>query len=116
MQLFKHPLDHQQHNFGWPRFNLWDALALGLVIGVFVLFAQLTKASMSHYVTLNTVAISLNPIHLPYYALRSVFRMMVAMLASLVFTFIFGTWAARSRFAERVIIPIIDVLQSVPVL
>ena len=116
MQLFKHPLDHQQHNFGWPRFNLWDALALGLVIGVFVLFAQLTKASMSHYVTLNTVAISLSPMHLPYYALRSVFRMMVAMLASLVFTFIFGTWAARSRFAERVIIPIIDVLQSVPVL
>jgi NitT/TauT family transport system permease protein len=116
MQLFKHPQGNQQHQVGWPRFNLWDALALGLVIGVFVLFAQLTKASMAHYVTLNVAPISLDPIHLPYYALRSVFRMLVAMLASLLFTFIFGTWAARSRFAERVIIPIIDVLQSVPVL
>jgi len=116
MQLFKHPLDNQGSRYGWPRFNLWDALALGLVIGAFVLFAELTKASMTHYVTLNSAPISLNPIHLPYYALRSVFRMLVAMLASLIFTFIFGTWAAKSRFAERVIIPMIDVLQSVPVL
>lgn len=116
MQLFKHPLDNQQTRYGWPSFNLWDALALGLVVGAFVLFAELTKASMTHYVTLSSVPVSLNPIHLPYYALRSVFRMLVAMLASLIFTFIFGTWAAKSRFAERVIIPIIDVLQSVPVL
>jgi NitT/TauT family transport system permease protein len=116
MQLFKHPLDNQNARYGWPRFNLWDALALGLVIGAFVLFAGLTKASMTHYMTLSSVPISLNPIHLPYYALRSVFRMLVAMIVSLVFTFIFGTWAAKSRFAERVIIPIIDVLQSVPVL
>lgn len=116
MQVFKHPLDNQQSRYGWPRFNLWDALALGLVVGAFVLFAELTKASMTHYVTLSAGQISLNPIHLPYYALRSVFRMLIAMLASLVFTFIFGTWAAKSRFAERVIIPIIDVLQSVPVL
>jgi NitT/TauT family transport system permease protein len=116
MQLFKHPLDHSQTSQRWPGFNVWDALALGLVIGVFVLFAKLTQASMAHYVTLNAAPISLSPMHLPYYALRSVFRMLVAMLASLLFTFLFGTWAAKSRFAERVIIPIIDVLQSVPVL
>ena len=38
------------------------------------------------------------------------------MICSLLFTFVFGTWAAKSRRAERIIIPLIDILQSVPVL
>ncbi|WP_218939762.1 ABC transporter permease [Coxiella endosymbiont of Amblyomma sculptum] len=60
--------------------------------------------------------ISLDPVMLPYYALRTVLRMLIAMIFSLLFTFIFGTWAAKSRCAERIIIPLIDILQSVPVL
>jgi NitT/TauT family transport system permease protein len=42
--------------------------------------------------------------------------MLIAMVFSLGFTFIFGTWAAKSRHAERFLVPVIDILQSVPVL
>ena len=61
-------------------------------------------------------AISLDPHYLPYYAGRSVLRMFVALAASFAFTFIYGYAAARSRHAERVLIPLLDILQSVPVL
>ena len=53
---------------------------------------------------------------LPYYALRSVFRMFVALFFSLVFTFVYGTAAARCRRLSRVLIPLLDILQSVPIL
>jgi NitT/TauT family transport system permease protein len=60
--------------------------------------------------------IDLTPINLPYYAARSLTRMFFAFFASLIFTFIYGRIAASSRIAERIMIPIIDILQSVPVL
>ena len=43
-------------------------------------------------------------------------RMMAAMLLSLLFTFTYATWAAKSRRAEQVLIPLLDILQSVPIL
>ncbi|MEJ0051547.1 MAG: ABC transporter permease subunit [Methylovirgula sp.] len=61
-------------------------------------------------------AISLDPAFLPDYAVRTVLRMLAAMMASLVFTLVYGTLAARSRRAEVVLIPLLDILQSVPVL
>ena len=60
--------------------------------------------------------ISLSPGVLPNYALRTTMRMLAALVASLVFTFTYGTLAAKSRRAEMVLIPLLDVLQSVPVL
>ena len=63
-----------------------------------------------------TIPISLSIHKLPYYALRSVIRMLIAMLVSLLATFVFGTWAAKSQRAERLIIPLVDILQSVPIL
>ncbi|MGH8082610.1 MAG: ABC transporter permease, partial [Lysobacter sp.] len=60
--------------------------------------------------------VSLAPARLPEYALRTTLRMFAAMLASLLFTFIVATWAAKSRRAERLIVPSLDILQSVPVL
>lgn len=68
------------------------------------------------FVVGQSIPISLSPWELPYYALRSVLRMLIALVLSLLFTFVFGTWAAKSRQAERIIIPLIDILQSVPVL
>ena len=55
-------------------------------------------------------------VYLPGYAMRTVLRMLIAMIFSLLFTFIFATWAAKSRRAARIIIPVIDILQSVPIL
>ncbi len=60
--------------------------------------------------------ISLSAIALPTYALRTTLRMLAALIASLIFTFTYATLAAKSRRAEMVLIPLLDVLQSVPVL
>jgi NitT/TauT family transport system permease protein len=61
-------------------------------------------------------SVSLDPRNLPYYAARSTLRMFVALLWSVLFTFAYGYGAAHSRRAERVLIPLLDILQSVPVL
>jgi NitT/TauT family transport system permease protein len=61
-------------------------------------------------------SVSTDPARLPYYAARSLLRMFVALFVSLVFTFVYATAAARLRRAEKVLLPILDVLQSVPVL
>lgn len=100
----------------WPIPNYWDFVALILVLGVIVLFGWGARQMAMPYHVGQAIPMSLAPSHLPYYALRTVLRMFLALLLSLLFTFIFGTWAAKSRAAERIIIPIIDVLQSVPVL
>ncbi|MFW0072875.1 MAG: ABC transporter permease [Coxiella-like endosymbiont] len=100
----------------WPIPNCWDGLALLLVLVVIVLLGYGADAMMERFDVGQIIPISLHPIKLPYYALRTVLRMLIAMFFSLLFTFIFGTWAAKSRQAERIIIPILDILQSVPVL
>ncbi len=61
-------------------------------------------------------SVSTDPADLPYYAARSLLRMFAALGLSLVFTFFYATAAARSRRAEKVLIPLLDFLQSVPVL
>ena len=60
--------------------------------------------------------VSLDPANLPGYALRTVLRMFAAIVASLVFTFVVATLAAKSRRAALFILPALDILQSVPVL
>ncbi len=61
-------------------------------------------------------SIVLEPLALPYYAFRSVMRMGAAYLLSLIFTLVYGYAAARSRRAEQILLPTLDVLQSVPIL
>lgn len=106
----------RQEATAWATPNYWDAIALCLVFGVIVLLAWGAKQMTTPYHVGQPIVISLSPSHLPYYALRSLLRLLIALVCSLIFTFIFGTWAAKSRYAERVIIPLIDILQSVPVL
>ncbi len=60
--------------------------------------------------------ISLDYWNLPYYALRTALRMFAALFFSLVFTFTYATLAAKSRRWEMVLIPVLDILQSVPIL
>ena len=61
-------------------------------------------------------SISTDPANLPYYAVRSLIRMFAALILSLLFTFGYATAAARLRRLEKVLLPILDILQSVPVL
>jgi NitT/TauT family transport system permease protein len=61
-------------------------------------------------------AVSTDPADLPYYAARSLLRMFIALTVSVLFTFVYAEAAARLRRAEKVLIPVLDILQSVPVL
>ena len=60
--------------------------------------------------------ISMRPWALPGYAFASLLRIGVAYIFSLVFAIAYGYAAARSAAAERILIPLLDVLQSIPVL
>jgi NitT/TauT family transport system permease protein len=60
--------------------------------------------------------VSTDPSELPYYAARSLLRMFIALTLSIGFTFVYATAAARLRRMEKVLIPILDILQSVPIL
>src|ERR1700722_7910198 len=63
-----------------------------------------------------SVEIDLSPWALPKYTLLSLSRGLIAYALSLAFTLVYGFWAAKSALAERVLIPLLDVLQSIPVL
>ena len=56
------------------------------------------------------------PGDLPGYALRTALRMLIALGVSLVFTFTYATWAAKSPRAGTLLVPLLDILQSVPIL
>ncbi len=100
----------------WPIPNHWDAVALLLVLAIILALGYAASTMLGSYQPGQAPAITLDPNRLPYYALHTVLRMFIALGCSLLFTFIFGTWAAKSPRAERIIIPMIDILQSVPVL
>src|SRR3990167_11054434 len=96
--------------------NKWDMLALIFVFAVLTFFAWTARQMATPYHLGQDIPISLDSRMLPLYAARTVVRMLIALFFSLLFTFIFGTWAAKSERAERIIIPMIDILQSVPIL
>ena len=96
--------------------NRWDFVAFPLIICVLALTAVGFHETLAPISTLQTQAISLDPSNLPEYALRTTLRMLAAMVASLIFTLVYGTLAAKSRRASIVLVPILDILQSVPVL
>ncbi len=103
----------------WPsrlRPTLWDLVALPLVLGALALIAWGGVAVSIHYTVGQPLAISLDPWALPGYAARTVMRMAWAMVASLVFSLAYAALAAKSRHAAKILIPLLDVLQSVPIL
>ena len=103
----------------WPsrlRPNLWDLVALPLVLGALALVAWGGMKMGAHYEVGESLPISLDPWRLPEYALRTVLRMAASLVVSLVFSFPYAALAAKSRQAEKILIPVLDILQSVPVL
>jgi NitT/TauT family transport system permease protein len=98
------------------RPNVWDVVALVLVIGAMVLIVYGGEQTVAPLSELERTPVSLDPANLPLYALRTVLRMLLAIVCSTVFTFIYAAIAAKSRRAEMVMIPVLDILQSVPIL
>jgi NitT/TauT family transport system permease protein len=98
------------------RPNIWDVVALVLVIGAMVLIVYGGEQTTLPLSALDIAPVTLDPAHLPYYALRTTMRMLLAIVCSIIFTFIYAALAAKSRRAEMVLIPLLDILQSVPIL
>ena len=89
---------------------------MALVVTIILLIGSGARQMLEPLATAQAPHISLSPTALPNYALRTTIRMLAALVVSLLFTFTYGTAAAKSRRAEMVLIPLLDVLQSVPVL
>jgi NitT/TauT family transport system permease protein len=102
---------------GWTRlFSRWDILAVLLILGLLVFLGEASRNLFEPLAELQRQPPSLDPRNLPEYAARTTLRMLIAMVLSLFFTFTYATLAAKSRSAERLLVPLLDILQSVPIL
>jgi NitT/TauT family transport system permease protein len=96
--------------------NRWDLVAAPLILGALALAFIGARQVQAPLAVVEQTAISLDPTNLPEYALRTTLRMLAGLVASLIFTFTYATLAAKNRRAGLVLIPILDILQSVPIL
>ncbi|OYV32939.1 MAG: sulfonate ABC transporter permease [Rhodospirillales bacterium 20-64-7] len=97
--------------------NRWDGVAMLLVMGLLIGLVDVGRSTLFTPLAANeATTIHLDPAYLPGYALRTTARMFAALFCSLFFTFTFATLAAKSRRAGLILIPILDILQSVPIL
>jgi NitT/TauT family transport system permease protein len=111
MRSAAYPPIKQNVGFGLPD--------VAVTLGVLTLLAIIAKVGAGAFVPFTARIVphvDLDPRNLPYYAARSTLRMFVALSWSTLFTLVYGYFAARSKRAERVLIPLLDILQSVPVL
>ncbi len=96
--------------------NGFDVAALLAVTALLIAVAHAARHTFAPLeVVPQTTAIRLDPAYLPGYALRTVMRMFAALSCSLLFTFTYATFAAKSRRAGLVLVPILDILQSLPI-
>jgi NitT/TauT family transport system permease protein len=96
--------------------NRYDVAAAIFLLAVLIAIAHGARDFIQPLSALEATPISLSPWALPEYALQSTLRMFAAIMVSLLFTFTVATLAAKSRRAGQIIIPALDILQSVPVL
>ena len=96
--------------------NRWDLVLLIIIFAVLFFLGWAGSQMATPYHLGEPIPISLAPSNLPFYALRTVLRLFIALIFSILFTFVVGALAAKNRRAEQVIIPAIDILQSIPVL
>ena len=94
----------------------WDLVAIVVVIGLLTFLAEASRGLFEPLAKLSATPLSLDPSNLPFYAARTTLRMFAALALSLLFTFTYATWAAKSARAEKLLVPILDILQSVPIL
>jgi NitT/TauT family transport system permease protein len=101
---------------GQPTHRLlsWGDLVVLVIIAVLI-YSGVRLAFQTPSV-IEGPQISLAPTALPWYAVLSVGRVFAAYGLSLLFTFLYGSVAARNRRAEQILLPLLDVLQSVPIL
>jgi len=95
--------------------NGFDVAAILFVTAVLIAVGHEARHTFMPLAVRQAAAIHLEPAYLPNYALRTVMRMFAALACSLLFTFTYATFAAKSRRAGMVMVPILDILQSLPI-
>ncbi len=96
--------------------NFWDLALIPVIFALLALLAYGGAQMSIPYDVGEPLPMSLDPSNLPYYLLRSALRMGAALVASLFFTLTYATLAAKVPALEKVLIPILDILQSIPIL
>ena len=96
--------------------NLFDMAAILCIAGFLFAIASSARGTLAPLDAPEVAAIHLEPSYLPGYALRTTMRMFAALFCSVIFTFTYATWAAKSRRAGLILVPILDILQSVPII
>src|SRR3984885_13229741 len=105
----------QQLERGW-RFGWIDAIVILTIFVLLWLLVALSGDMRVRFDELHPPPLSLDVALIPYYTARTVLRMFIAFGAALLFTFVYGYIAAKSVSARKVMLPLLDILQSVPVL
>lgn len=98
------------------QINIWDIISILFIITIFTLLAKAAIGMDAPYKLGEQLPISLDISALPYYSMRTVVRMAIALIVSLIFSLIVGYISAKYKRAEMIFIPTIDILQSVPML
>ncbi|MEU6757839.1 ABC transporter permease subunit [Streptomyces sp. NPDC046685] len=101
---------------GISRLTWVDLVVAAAVLVGLYLVLRVGKGTAVSFDPAQVTKVDTDPANLPYYAARSLLRMFAALAASVAFTFVYAYAAARSRRLERILIPALDILQSVPVL
>ena len=94
----------------------WDWALLPMALAILVLLAYGAEQMNRPFQLGETLPLSLEPINLPYYLLRTTLRMFIALAASMVFSCLFAALTVKYKVAEKVLVPLLDILQSIPVL
>ncbi len=96
--------------------NKWDWILLPVFLALLGLLTFAALQMSRPFAVGDVLPVSLDPWYLPYYLLRTILRMFTALAFSLLFSLIFAAIAAKYLTAEKVMIPALDILQSVPIL
>ncbi len=88
------------------------------VVLLLILVSLFSLLKLAYYAppAAKSTPISLGIRYIPYYAWRSVFRMIMAYILSVLFSIFYGYGAAKNKSSEKIMLPILDILQSVPIL
>ncbi len=110
--MFHYQIPHK----AWLKPNLWDLIAFVVILGILGGLGFAATQMHRPYHVGTPLTISLSPWMLPHYAAHTVLRMFIAFICSLVITLTLAPLAAKNKHVEKFLIPLIDILQSVPIL
>ncbi|MBB3174859.1 NitT/TauT family transport system permease protein [Endobacter medicaginis] len=95
--------------------NVFDLMAILIMLGAAITIAGVARHTLAPLSAPGAAEIHLDPAFLPGYAVRTTARMFAALGLSLLFTFTYAVLAAKSRRAGLILVPVLDILQSIPI-